>query len=86
MSLMTLGLLWDQSVLVVYVAPPGDMHAEVVIVQPVMDFEKETLPPNDVLHFAEGDQQGGCQVRSLAWMVNQAMKVFAYICVVLRSQ
>lgn len=56
MSLMTLGLLWDQSVLVVYVAPPGDMHAEVVIVQPVMDFEKETLPPNDVLHFAEGDQ------------------------------
>lgn len=41
MSLMTLGLLCDQSVLVVYIAPPGDMRPEVVIVQPVMDFEKK---------------------------------------------
>lgn len=40
MFLMTLGLLFDQSVLVVYVAPPGDTHPEAVTVQPVMDFEK----------------------------------------------
>lgn len=40
MFLMTLGLLCDQSVLVVYVTPPGGMHPEAVIVQPVMDFEK----------------------------------------------
>lgn len=41
MSLMTLGLLCDQSALVVYVATPGDMNPEAVIVQSVMDFEKK---------------------------------------------
>lgn len=62
-SLMTLGLLCAQSVLVVYVAPPGDMHPEVVIVQPVMDFEKKKpLPPNYILHFSEGDLwHGWCE-------------------------
>lgn len=49
-------------------------------------WENLTVRPNNVFHFAEGDQQGGCQVRSLAWRVKHAMKVFAYICVVLRSR